>query len=97
MNATWSWRLNRSTKADWIEGGKERDERLAPCWDVRSVWIRVAGRYFAVKREVSLTFLGGVGGVEVDVWKARYARGLAGKTGKEGEGGTYNTTRPASK
>ena len=42
--------MNRSTKADWIEGGKERDERLAPWWEVRSVWIRVAGRYFAVKR-----------------------------------------------
>jgi hypothetical protein len=95
MNATWSWRLNRSTKADWIEGGKERDERLAPWWEVRSVWIRVAGRYFAVERDVSLIFLGGVGGL--DGWRVRYARGLAEKTGKEGEGGTYNTTRPASK
>jgi hypothetical protein len=94
MNATWSWRLNRSTKADWIEGGKERDERLAPWWKVRSVWIRVAGRYFAVKRG-QFDLLGGVEGV--DGWKVRYARGLAGKKGKEGEGGTYSTTRRAIK
>jgi hypothetical protein len=95
MNATWSWRLNLSTKANWIEGGKERDEMLAPWWEVRSVWIRVAGRNFAVKREVSWIFLGELGGV--DGWKVRCPRGLAGKTRKEGERGTYSTTRRASK
>jgi hypothetical protein len=35
-----------------MEGGKERDKKSVPLWVERSVWSRVAGRNFAIRRGV---------------------------------------------